>query len=159
MTPQTLAHQAPRSMEFSRQGCWSGVPFPSPEDLPDPGIEPWSSALAGGFFTTEPLGKPQIKNRVCQPRSPPQEGNRERKQLYHWDRVKPTHDTDCRSSVEWCQGRAGSPSGPAGQTWPLHMLSLGVAGPQPLTACSSSWVYLVVRVTSVWVNQIYGKDR
>ena len=37
---------------------WSGLPFPPPGDLPDPGIEPASPALAGGFFTTEPLGKP-----------------------------------------------------------------------------------------------------
>ena len=39
---------------FSRQEYWSGLPFPLPGDLPDPGIEPWSPALAGGFFTTEP---------------------------------------------------------------------------------------------------------
>ena len=38
---------------------WSGLPFPPPGDLPDPGIEPASPALAGGFFTTEPLGKPR----------------------------------------------------------------------------------------------------
>ena len=44
-TPWTLAHQAPLSMGFSRQGYWSGLPFPSPEHLPDPGIEPWSPAL------------------------------------------------------------------------------------------------------------------
>ena len=43
-------------MEFSRQEYWSGEPFPTPEDLPDPGIELVSPALAGGFFTTEPLG-------------------------------------------------------------------------------------------------------
>jgi len=45
-------------MGFPRQGCWSGLPFPSPGDLPDPGIKPMSPALAGGFFTTEPPGKP-----------------------------------------------------------------------------------------------------
>ena len=45
VTPQTVAHQAPLSMEFSRQGYRSGLPFPSPEDLPDPGIEPRSPAL------------------------------------------------------------------------------------------------------------------
>ena len=45
-------------MEFSRQEYWSGLSFPSPEDLPDPGMEPASPALAGGFFTTEPPGKP-----------------------------------------------------------------------------------------------------
>jgi len=43
-------------MEFSRQESWSGLPFPL-EDLPDPGIEPASPALARGFFTTEPPGK------------------------------------------------------------------------------------------------------
>ena len=45
-------------MGFSRQGNWSSLPFPSPGDLPDPGIEPAFPALAGGFFTTEPLGNP-----------------------------------------------------------------------------------------------------
>ena len=51
----TVAHQAPLSMKFSRQEYWSGLPFPPPGDLPDPGIEPASlisPALAGGFFTT-----------------------------------------------------------------------------------------------------------
>ena len=57
-TPWTVACQAPLSMEFSRQEYWSGLPFPSPGDLPDPGIKPASpcipmpSALAGGSFTT-----------------------------------------------------------------------------------------------------------
>ena len=49
-----IARQAPLSKEFSRQEYWSGLPFPSPGDLPNPGIEPLSLALAGGFFTTEP---------------------------------------------------------------------------------------------------------
>ena len=44
-TPQTVAYQAPPSMGFSRQEYWSRVPFPSPEDLPDPGFEPRSPAL------------------------------------------------------------------------------------------------------------------
>ena len=44
-TPWTVIHQAPLSMRFSRQQYWSGLPFPSPEDLPKPGIEPWSPAL------------------------------------------------------------------------------------------------------------------
>ena len=51
----TVAHQAPLSMGFSRQEYWSGLPFPSPGDLPDPGTEPvslTSPSLAGGFFTT-----------------------------------------------------------------------------------------------------------
>ena len=58
------AHQAPPSLGFSRQEHWSGLPFPSPGDLPDPGIKLTSSAspaLAGRFFTTEPEGKSQWK--------------------------------------------------------------------------------------------------
>ena len=57
VTPQTVARQAPLSMGFSRQEYWSGLPFPPPGDLPNPGIKPMSStstALVGGFFTTEP---------------------------------------------------------------------------------------------------------
>ena len=56
-TPWTVAHQAPLSRGFSRQEYWSGLPFPSPGDLPDPRIEPippLSPTLAGRFFTTEP---------------------------------------------------------------------------------------------------------
>ena len=53
-----VAHQAPLSMEFSRQEYWSGLPFPSPENLPDTGIEPVSPALADKFFTTAPPGMP-----------------------------------------------------------------------------------------------------
>ena len=52
--PWTVAHQAPLSMGFSRQEYWSGLPFPSPGELPDPGIEPESlvsPSLAGRFFT------------------------------------------------------------------------------------------------------------
>ena len=51
----TIAHQAPLSMEFSRQEYWSGLPCPPPGGLPNPGMEPtslMSPALAGGFFTT-----------------------------------------------------------------------------------------------------------
>ena len=55
----TVAHQVPLSMGFLRQEYWRGLPFPSPGDLPNPGIKPLSSALAGGFFAAEPPGKPQ----------------------------------------------------------------------------------------------------
>ena len=55
-TPRTVAHQAPLSMGFPRQEYWSGLPFPSPGDLPDPRIKTGSLALAG-FFTSEPPGK------------------------------------------------------------------------------------------------------
>ena len=54
MTPCNVAHQAPLSMGFFGQAYWSGLPFPYPVDLPDPGVEPTSPGLAGGFFTTEP---------------------------------------------------------------------------------------------------------
>ena len=47
-----VAHQDPLSMRFFGQEHWSGLPFPSPGDLPDPGIKPVSPAMAGGFFTT-----------------------------------------------------------------------------------------------------------
>ena len=53
-----VAHQAPLPVRFSRQEYWGGLPFPSPGDLPDPGIEPISPALAGEFFTTGTTGKP-----------------------------------------------------------------------------------------------------
>ena len=56
-TPWTIAHQAPLAMGFPRQEYRSGLPFPSPGDLLNPGIEPESPALAGEFFTTEPPGK------------------------------------------------------------------------------------------------------
>ena len=55
VTPWTVVHQAPLSVGFPRQEYWSGLPFPSPGNLPIPGIEPMalaSPALAGGFFTT-----------------------------------------------------------------------------------------------------------
>ena len=59
VTPWTghVARQAPLSMVFPRQEYWSGLPFPPPEDVPDPGIEPMPLVLAGRFFTTAPPGK------------------------------------------------------------------------------------------------------
>ena len=53
---RTVAHQASVAMEFFRQENWSGLPFPPPGDLPNPGVERMSPALASGFFTTEPPG-------------------------------------------------------------------------------------------------------
>ena len=58
MTPGTVAHQAALSMEFPRQEHWSGLLFPAPGDLPNPGIEAVSPALAGVFLATEPPRKP-----------------------------------------------------------------------------------------------------
>ena len=54
----TVAFQSPLSMGFSWQECWIVLPFPPLGDLPNPKIKPVSLALAGGFFTTEPPGKP-----------------------------------------------------------------------------------------------------
>ena len=54
----TVAHQAPLSIGFSRQKYWSGLLFPSPGDLPDPGIEPRSPALQADSLLTDLLGKP-----------------------------------------------------------------------------------------------------
>ena len=62
-TRWTVAYQAPQSMEFFRQEGWSGLPFPSPGDLPDPGVEPRFLALQANTSLSEPPGKP-----------------------YHWDR-------------------------------------------------------------------------
>ena len=56
-TPWMVAHQIPLSMGLFRQEYWRGLPFPSPGDLPQPGIEPVFPALAGKFSTTEPAGK------------------------------------------------------------------------------------------------------
>ena len=58
VTPWTVAYQAPLSMVLSRQEYWSGLPFPSPRDLPDPGIEPGSPAFQADALTAKPPGKP-----------------------------------------------------------------------------------------------------
>ena len=55
----TVAHQTPQSMGFSRQEYWSELPFPSPGDLPDPGIEPRYPTLQANTLTSDPPGKPQ----------------------------------------------------------------------------------------------------
>ena len=61
MTPWTVAHQAPLSMGFPRQGYWSGLLFPSAGDLLVSGIEPASPVVAGGFITAEPPEKPPCR--------------------------------------------------------------------------------------------------
>ena len=60
-TPWTVAHHAPPSLGFSRQEHWSGLPFPSPEHLPDPGIEPGSPALQADTLPSEPPVKGHVK--------------------------------------------------------------------------------------------------
>ena len=59
-TPWTIAYQAPPSMRFSRQEYWSGLPFPSPRDLPDPEMEPGTPAFQADALTSEPPGKPNL---------------------------------------------------------------------------------------------------
>ena len=58
VTPWTVACQAPLFMGFPRQEYWNGLPFPSPGDLPDPGLEPMYPGFVDRFFTAEPPGKP-----------------------------------------------------------------------------------------------------
>ena len=62
VTPWTVAHQAPLSMEFSRQEYWSGFPFLSPGDLTDPGVKPGSPAFQADSLPPEPPGKPSKKS-------------------------------------------------------------------------------------------------
>ena len=76
-TPWTVAYQAPLFTGFSRQGYWSGLPFPSPEDLPDPGIEPGSPTLQADALPSEPPG-----NKIANPGSIQDIGCLG---LVHWD--------------------------------------------------------------------------
>ena len=62
VTPWTVAHQMPLSIEFFRQEYWSGLPFPSPGDLPSPGIKPGSPTLQADALTSEPPGKTPVYN-------------------------------------------------------------------------------------------------
>ena len=68
VTPRTVAGQAPLSMEFSRQEYWSGLPFPSPGDLPDPGIEPASPAVQAASLPSEPSTSVNLRECHCAPR-------------------------------------------------------------------------------------------
>ena len=89
--PWSVACQAPLSMEFSRQEYWSGLPFSSPGDLPDPGIEPGSPALQADYLSSEPPGKTlkatkkkkkllELVNSVKQ--------NQEKQKINKWDYIK-----------------------------------------------------------------------
>ena len=64
-TPRTVASQAPLSMGFSRQEDWGGLPCPSPGDLPDPGIKPWSPALQADSSQPEAPGTVDSKRQDC----------------------------------------------------------------------------------------------
>ena len=78
--PWTVAYQAP-SMRFSRQEYWSGLPFPSPDDRPDPGIEPGSPALRADALTAEPPGKLKILQARLQQRQGDQTSQSYRKSI------------------------------------------------------------------------------
>ena len=88
-TPWTVTYQAPPSMGFSRQEYWSGLPFPSPGHLPDPGIEPGSPTLQANALTSEPPGKPIIEtcilSYVTQITSPGSMHETGCSGLVHWD--------------------------------------------------------------------------
>ena len=71
-TPWTVARQPPLSIAFSRQEYWGGLPFPSPGDLPDPGIEPTSPALQAVSLPTEPSGKPTTQRKPLKSQYKPQ---------------------------------------------------------------------------------------
>ena len=64
-TPRTVARQAPLSMGFSREEYWSGLPFPSPGDLPDPGIKPRSPVLQADSLLSELQGSPTNVVHIC----------------------------------------------------------------------------------------------
>ena len=64
VAPQTIDQQAPLSAIFLRQEYWSGLPFPSPGDLPDPGIKPGSPALQADSLPSEPPGKPRVISKI-----------------------------------------------------------------------------------------------
>ena len=64
MTPWTITYQAPWSTGFSRQEYWSGLPFPSPGDLPNPGIEPGSPTRQAVSLSSEPPGKPRREQNI-----------------------------------------------------------------------------------------------
>ena len=88
-TPWTVSHQAPPSMGLSRQEYWSGLPFPSPGHLPDPGIEPRSPTLQADALTSEPPEKPKKKqsNQILDCQHSFDQGKIKRipeKHLLHW---------------------------------------------------------------------------
>ena len=85
--PWTVAHQAPLFMGFSRQEYWSGLPLPSPRDLPNPGIEPGSPAFQADTLTSEPPGKPStgIDRSNKQNRTP------RNKRMYLWTCMHTCH--------------------------------------------------------------------
>ena len=117
-TPWTVAHQDPPSMGFSRQEYWSGLPFPSPGDLPDPGIEPRSPALEADDLTSEPPGP--VSSRILE-----------------WLAVSTSRrstqlrDQTCISYISWIGRQSLLPS----NTWEAHTTCLDIAKSLYLEQC------------------------
>ena len=84
-TPWTVAYQAPPFMGFSRQECWSGLPFPSPGDLPNTGIKPGSLALQADALLAEPPGKPNPRSQQFPPGSSQAQSDLLSGFLEHWE--------------------------------------------------------------------------
>ena len=109
-TPWTAACQAPLSMEYSRQECWSGLPFPSPGDLPNPGIKPRVSWIAGRLFTIratrEALTLLLRAFRTCV--------TSQMKGRCHQGNQRPPAETPCRDPLACTQWGALEPCAPPG---------------------------------------------
>ena len=101
--PRTAAHQAPLSIGFSRQEYWSGLPFPPPGDLPDPGIKPTSPALAAGFFTIVPGEIPWWAGPLLNLENLGKTANRDHKSKYSRakNQVLPPKNKTCSISLPW----------------------------------------------------------
>ena len=129
VTPWTIAHQAPLSIGFSRQEYWSGWLFPSPRDLPNPGVKATSPALAGRFFTTEHPEK-SVLSGLWGPRG----GSRAPCDAASGWLAQPGRRCrrQCCSSGPWCRllGRqwwtpGGGAAGPPGFSSPAQRTQLG----------------------------------
>ena len=107
-TPWTVAYQAPPSMGFPRQEYWSGLPFSSPGNLPDPGIKPSSPALQADALPSEPPGKPE----------PTQMPTGVRKVMCEGDRQHVSSPADRMSTVESLREAGSSPAFPGGHACP-----------------------------------------
>ena len=149
-TPWTAANQAPPSMGFSRQEYWSGLPFPSPGDLPNPGIEPRSPTLQADALTSEPPGKPNLltvslfivslRDILCLMGS-----------LYFWELILFSHFLKLLAIPFLQPDRTGLEIGP--QQWscgwkslnllgtPLHF-PIWVSSPLPNSLHPSSWLLI-----------------
>ena len=102
VTLWTVARQAPLSMGFSKQGHWSGLPFPSPRDLPDPGVKPKPPALQADSFLSEPPAFPKSCKKNLQKRIWPacnQPANRQPNSSYtlNFPARPPIGQTQCRA--------------------------------------------------------------